>query len=280
MRGTCDRREDGDRPDRHESESPDRREDGTVRRRGAYEVLAPFYDRMCGVDAERWAGFVRDVFRRQGVPDGGLILDLACGTGRMTLPLLRMGYDVIGVDLSPDMLSVARERCDQAGFSPLLLCQDMCALDLYGTVDAAICCLDSVNYLTGEGEVAKMLGRLKHFVAPGGIFLFDVNTRRKFAEVYGQNLYTYDEDGVYCVWQNDFHPKTGLCDFDLIFFVREGRLWRREEEHQQERFHPHALLTQSLSAAGFDLLEHLGPHARPATDADLRQVYVCRRRGS
>lgn len=247
---------------------------------GAYEILAPFYDRLGGeVDYDGWADFVERKFRAHGIGPGSLILDLACGTGKMTYRMLERGYDVIGADLSPDMLSVAREACAERGFSPLLLCQDMCALDLYGTVEGAICCLDSINYLTKNGELQNLLGRMKNFVSPGGIFLFDVNTARKFEEIYGTNCYTYDTPEVYCVWQNDYHPKTRLCDFDLVFFVKEGKLYRREEEHQRERYYTPRELEKALTENSFEILEILADFAgTPAKETDLRHYYVCRRK--
>lgn len=247
---------------------------------GAYEILAPFYDRLNGgVDYDGWADFVESVFRAHGIVPGSLILDLACGTGKMTVRMLERGYDVIGVDLSPDMLSVAREACANRGFSPLFICQDMCELDLYGTVEGAICCLDSVNYLTGDGELQNLLGRMKNFVSPGGIFLFDVNTARKFEEVYGSNCYTYDTPEVYCVWQNDYRKARRLCDFDLIFFLKEGNRYRREEEHQQERYYPPEEIEAALTGNGFEILDILADfQGKPAGNADLRHYYVCRRK--
>ncbi len=247
---------------------------------GAYEILAPFYDRFNGeVDYDRWADFVEKTFRAHNINPGGLILDLACGTGKMTVRLLKRGYDVIGVDLSPDMLSVAGENCAEAGYHPLLICQDMCALDLYGTVEGAICCLDSINYLTGSGELQNLMGRMKNFVAPGGIFLFDVNTARKFEEVYATNCYTYDTPEVYCVWQNDYRKASRLCDFDLVFFLKEGKHYRREEEHQQERYYPPEEIEAALTENGFEILEILADfEGKPAGVNDLRHYYVCQRK--
>ena len=205
---------------------------------GQYSVLAPFYDSLNGgtFDYDGYADAVEKLLDRNGIPKGSLLLDLACGTGAMTLRLLKRGYDVIGVDLSPEMLGICRENCENEGFSPLLLCQDMCSLDLYGTVEAAVCCLDSVNYLTGDGELDILFSKLKNFISPGGLFIFDINTERKFGEIYANNVYTYDADGVFCVWQNSFDKKTRLCDFDLTFFIEEKKgLYRRAEEHQCER---------------------------------------------
>ena len=191
---------------------------------GQYSVLAPFYDSLNGgtFDYDGYADAVEKLLDKNGIPKGSLLLDLACGTGAMTLRLLKKGYDVIGVDLSPEMLGVCRENCENEGFSPLLLCQDMCSLDLYGTVEAAVCCLDSVNYLTGDGELDILFSKLKNFISPGGLFIFDINTERKFGEIYANNVYTYDADGVFCVWQNSFDKKTRLTSI-LPFLSKKKR---------------------------------------------------------
>lgn len=249
---------------------------------GQYSILAPFYDKFndTAFDYDAYADTFARLLDAHGVRPGALILDLACGTGKMTIRLLKKGYDTIGVDLSPEMLGVAREVCADAGYFPLLLCQDICALDLYGTVEGVVCALDSINYLTDDGELERFFLNLKNFVSPGGIFLFDVNTERKFSEVYAENCYTYDEDGVFCVWQNSFDGKRSICDFDLTFFVKEkSGLYRRLEEHQRERLYTREQICAAAGAAGF---EPIGAYSdtdlTPSDGSELRTFYLFVRR--
>ena len=143
----------------------------------AYEALAGVYDALTeDVDYERRGDYLEKLLKRSCIPVR-TVLDLACGTGELTAILTERGYEMIGVDASPDMLSQARQKAeDLTGEPPVFLNQSMPELDLYGTVDAAVCCLDSLNYLTSPRDVQKTLERLHLFISPGGLLVFDVNT--------------------------------------------------------------------------------------------------------
>ena len=120
----------------------------------AYSALAAVYDALTGdVPYEQWATFAQKAFSKRKKPVK-LVLELACGTGSLTRLLGQAGYEMIACDLSADMLAVARDKCGELSCPPVFLCQDMCQLDLYGTIDAAVCCLDSVNYLTEIGRAS------------------------------------------------------------------------------------------------------------------------------
>lgn len=247
----------------------------------AYTVLANFYDRLnADADYPALRDFLLALFREEKIGKGAMLLDLACGTGRMTNLMAAEGYDMIAADLSPDMLAVAREESEKQGFSPLYLCQDMRELDLYGTVDAAFSFLDSLNYISSADELAAVFGRLKNFIAPGGLFVFDVNTRYKFETVYGNNTYTYDEKDVYCIWQNQYQPKKKICDFFLTFFVKEGRgLYRRLEESQRETYFSDRTIEKAFTENGFEKVAVYGaPDRKPADDSDEKRYFVLRRR--
>ena len=221
----------------------------------SYEALARVYDRLNGeVDYAAIADFYEKAFARYGIKPQ-LVLDLGCGTGSMTLELARRGYDMIGVDASAEMLSRAYERMYKEGASGVLfLEQDMRAFELYGTVGAVVSTLDCVNYLTGDGDLAKCFSLVHNYLDPDGIFLFDVNTPYKFQHVYGDQSYILEEEdgSAYCGWQNDFDAQTGLCRFLLSVFTEEkdGRYSRLDEE-QTERCYSRKELTAALTAAGF-----------------------------
>ena len=144
-------------------------------------------------------------------------MDLACGTGSMTHAMAARGYDMIGVDRSPEMLSTALSRTDfdREGPSPLFLCQDMRSFELYGTVGAVVCCLDSLNHLTEDGELEKCFALVHNYLNPDGLFLFDVNAPHKFRHTYGTNDFILENDGAVCCWQNQFDP-AALKALDLI----------------------------------------------------------------
>ncbi len=242
-----------------------------------YSALAECYDRLnAHVDYAGWAFALATALKAQGVPDGALVLDLACGTGNMTLPLSDLGYDMIGVDLSPDMLNAARKK---AGADRVLwLCQDMRSFELYGTVGAVVCCLDSVNYLTGKIGLRKCFSLVHNYLDPDGIFLFDVNSPYKFKHVYGQNQFVLEGEGVYCGWQNDYDEASGLCDFSLnIFSENQEGLWHRFDEVQRERCWSRKTLTSCLTACGFEVLSVASDlTGTPVTETSERLFFTCR----
>ena len=153
----------------------------------SYSALAASYDELTqDVGYEKRAAFVEKLFLRSHIPVH-TVLDLACGTGTMTALLTERGYELIGVDGSEDMLLEAREKAQTlTGVPPLFLHQSMPELDLYGTVEAAICCLDSLNYLTDAREVRETFRRLYLFIAPGGSLVFDVHALGKLEAMDGQ----------------------------------------------------------------------------------------------
>ncbi len=226
----------------------------------AYEALAAVYDRLNGdVDYGAFATFYEAAFRRAGLTPS-LVLDLGCGTGKMTVELARRGYDMIGVDGSADMLSRAFERKSEAGQSGILfLNQDMRDFELYGTVGAVVSTLDCVNYLTGEGDLDRCLALVHNYLDPNGIFLFDVNTPYKFEHVFADNAYILEDEHCFCGWQNEYLQDSGLCHFYLsVFSENEDGTYTRTDEEQTERCYTKQELTAALTRAGFDDIEFFG----------------------
>ncbi len=246
-----------------------------------YTILAEFYDKFnSSVDYAAIKRFIEELLKENKIGKTATLLDLACGTGRLTNLFAEDGYDMIGVDLSAEMLSVAREESEKKGLSPLYLCQNMCSLDLYGTVDAAFSCLDSLNYLSSTAELSCVFARLYNFIAPNGLFIFDVNTKYKFEHIYGENTYVYDEDSVFCVWQNFYNKKRGICDFLLTFFTEENDgVYTRLEETQREKYFSHRIIKSAAEKNGFELLSVFSDTDRgPLTDKSEKAYYVMRRK--
>ncbi len=222
-----------------------------------YTAMAPIYDAMNQeLDYARWADFVEAQFARFAKTKPELVLDLAAGTGSMTIELAKRGYDMTAVDNSADMLSIAATRLAEAGqYGVLLLEQDMTDFELYGTVDAVVCCLDSLNHLTEDGELETCFALVHNYLNPDGLFLFDVNTPHKFRHTYGDNDFILEDGDAVCCWQNQFDAESGLCDFILTIFEKQsdGR-YTRTDTVQTERCYSRSHLTRALKQAGFEVL--------------------------
>ncbi|MBQ9646777.1 MAG: class I SAM-dependent methyltransferase [Oscillospiraceae bacterium] len=245
----------------------------------SYEFLAASYDElMRDADYTRRADFVEKLFLRAAKREVRTVLDLACGTGTMTCLLTGRGYEMISVDGSEDMLMEAREKARGiGGVEPLFLHQTMPKLDLNDTVDAAICCLDSLNYLTGPRDVRRTFERLRLFVSPGGALVFDVHGRGKLEAMDGQAY--LDENGdVYCVWRTEF--RRDLLDYCVDLFTRRpDGAWERETEFHRQRYYSVADLTQWLREAGFTAVRTYGDcRMRRPNDSDGRIYFSCVRK--
>lgn len=182
----------------------------------------------------------------------GLTLDLACGTGSLTLELAKRGFDVFGLDASPEMLSAAQRKTAAAGFRPLLICQKMQEMDLYAPVDTMVCMLDSINHLTAAADVRETFRRAARFLNPGGCLLFDANTRYKHRFVLADRTYVYDMEEVYCVWRNTRAERNGRVGISLDFFERRGNVYVRSFERFYERAYPIRTLVSMLEGAGLE----------------------------
>ena len=245
-----------------------------------YESIARVYDKLnAEIDYGAWANFIEACFERFLSERPSLVLDLASGTGKMTRELRERGYDMIGVDGSAEMLSEALE-CGSEGI--LYLLQDMRSFELYGTVGATVCCLDSVNYLLDELDVLSCFKCVHNYLDPDGVFIFDVNSPYKFENIYGNEAYILedeDENGaIYCGWQNEYDKESGICDFYLTLFEEdEDGAYLRSDEHQRERCYSMDTLQKLLIESGFELL---GAYAdfdfREINDTDERWYIVAR----
>lgn len=217
----------------------------------SYTAFSDIYDSLMkpDIDYEKVADFVENIFALHG-KDPDMVVDLACGTGNLTIPLARRGYDMIGVDKSFDMLSVAREKATDRDI--LFLNQDMTKLDLYGTADAFLCMIDGVNYCLNPKALAYMFHRIKTcFLNRGGIVIFDISSEYKLSKVIGNNTFIHNNDKVFYSWENRFFEKMKLSDMYLNFFVKQGKLYRKFSERHLQRAYSARMLTDMLKAAGF-----------------------------
>lgn len=242
-----------------------------------YGNFAAFYDALTeDVDYAAWTDYLLAVLERYGCTASS-VLDLACGSGSLSLPLAAKGMEVIGVDGSADMLAIAREKAAEAEMDILFLEQDMRCLDLYGTVDAAVCLLDSLNHILHTEELAEVFRRLGLFIAPGGLLVFDVNTPHKHAVTLGDNAFVFEEEEFMCVWRNRYLPARQEVAMELDFFLEEEGVYHRYTDRVRERAYALPTWKKLLAQAGFDLLAVYGERdfQSPTADAD-RWVLVAK----
>jgi ubiquinone/menaquinone biosynthesis C-methylase UbiE len=244
----------------------------------SYNEFADVYDvLMKDAKYKKRAAFLTKLFKLHGkMPT--LLLDLACGTGGFSSIFAHKGIEVIGVDMSEEMLAVAGEKSAEEGTDILYLCQKAEELDLYGTVDGAICCLDSLNHITDIKKLTKAIKRVSLFLEEGSLFIFDVNTEYKHSTVLGNNTFVSEEEDVYCVWQNRYNPEKLTTEISLDFFVSDGDNYIRSSEHFKERAYTSEQLSEIIQKAGmkieavYDDLTLNPPH-----DKSERLIYVVRK---
>ncbi len=196
----------------------------------AYTGFARVYDIfMDNVPYEEWGTYLDSLLKEYGA-EGGLVLDLGCGTGSMTEILAEYGYDMIGVDNSEEMLEIALDKKIRSGHDILYLLQDMREFELYGTVRAVVSVCDSVNYITEPEELLTVFRLVNNYLDPGGVFIFDFNTEYKYREILGEQTIAEDRGECSFIWDNCYYGEERINEYDLTLFIRDGEASSQGEE--------------------------------------------------
>lgn len=242
-----------------------------------YGLFAQVYDSLTeNVPYDRIADLYDERIRRYRDGEGVLLADAGCGTGNLTARMAAKGYDVIGADASPDMLSQAMNKPHDG---VQYICQSMTELELYGEADVIISTLDSVNHLDGRAEIAAFFRAAAVNLRKGGLLLFDVNTIYKHEIILADNVFVYDIDGIYCVWQNEYSPGDNGVDISLNIFVQgEDGLYERMEESFREIALPSDDIAQMLVECGFDVVEVCEYLTGKAPAPDSEKLLFCARK--
>lgn len=245
----------------------------------AYTMLARYYDRLTGdVPYERWADYIQRHFhRRKG--EVRTVAELACGTGSLARLLAQRGYQVTAVDRSADMLCESDQKC--RGLNVLLLCQDLSRLRLLQPVDAAVCCLDSLNYITRPSLLRRAFQRIYQSLEPGGLFLFDVKTPAAL-EGADRQIYLDETEEVYCVWRGEYFPRRRVCGYGIDLFARqEDGSWLRGEEYHEEYAYTMEELEGWLREAGFTAIRQFGSlRMTPPREGEQRVFFTAEKEGT
>ncbi|HHY09966.1 MAG TPA: class I SAM-dependent methyltransferase [Firmicutes bacterium] len=244
----------------------------------AYTHLAPFYDFLMAADYPLWEQYLLSLFKKfAAVPK--TILDLGCGTGNLTLPLVRRGFAVTGVDSSAEMLRQAALKAEEENLPVTLHKQDLRGLALPQVFDAAISTCDVLNYQVSAADLqAVFAGVFKH-VACGGLFLFDLNSAYKLANIYGNQSYAELHDDFSYFWDNSYDEESKICKMEITFFTRaENGLYKRAVERHRQKVWLPAEIRKISETAGFKFLACYDfPSLEPYSQNSQRWQFVLQR---
>lgn len=245
-----------------------------------YGEFAEVYDRLMkrDLDYNQITDHIENLFDYYGVHPK-LMADLACGTGNITIPLAQRGYEMIGVDASGEMLSIAQEKAAEAQTDILFLNQNMSRLDLYGTCGAFVSMIDGFNYMVLPQAVLETFRRIHDcFLDPGGLLIFDVSSDYKLREILGDHTFVYEQEDIFYTWENRYLPKYHLCSMYLNFFRQEpSGSYRRFTETHLQRGYTVRELTYLLKKAGFEQVDaYDGFSFDPAGEASERILIAAR----
>lgn len=241
----------------------------------SYTSFAKVYDLfMDNVPYEEWCEYLTTLLKENGIEDG-LILDLGCGTGKLTRLMEQKGYDMIGVDNSFEMLDIAKEQDSE---NILYLMQDMREFELYGTVRAVYSACDSVNYILEEEELLEVFKLVNNYLDPGGLFIFDINSSFKYHELLAENTFAETREEGSFIWENYFDEEEGINEYDLTLYIEEedGRFARFQEMHYQKCYELNTI-KKLIEAAGLEFVVAYDAYTKnPVADGSEKITIVAR----
>ncbi|EGG89601.1 hypothetical protein HMPREF0491_00731 [Lachnospiraceae oral taxon 107 str. F0167] len=246
-----------------------------------YTNFAKVYDLfMDNVPYDKWAERIRDILHKENIFDG-LICDLGCGTGAITERLANIGYDMIGIDNSYDMLDIAMEKKYASGNDILYLCQDMREFELYGTVRAIVSGCDSLNYIQDLSGLEEVFSLVNNYLDPGGLFIFDMNTVYKYQNILGENTFSEVRDQAAFIWENTYDNNKRINEYDLNLFIKlENDIYKRFEERHVQRAYTFDEIVSAINSSNMQLEKYLDAD----TYGDLREnteriLFIAREKG-
>lgn len=243
-----------------------------------YKSLSRVYDRFTrNVDYRLYSWLIHRELKQNNIK--GIVLDAGCGTGTLTLLLDKLGYDMIGADISEDMLAVANDKSVKSKKPITFLCQDLTKLDLYGTVNAIICSLDTINHIESEKDLKKVFSRFSLFTEPNGLLIFDINTSYKHSKVLADNTFVFDDGDNVLVWQNEYDSKKKRVLISTDLFSSDGQgLYERSSDAFYEYDYTVKVIERLLSKTGYSLLKHFDfENERDICEATERIVFVAKK---
>lgn len=274
----------------------------------AYTDFASVYDTfMDDTPYEQWAELICSLLKTYGLPGGrsgndcrygnclpgetlaqeeqNVVVDLGCGTGTLTGLLASAGYNMIGIDNSQEMLSIAIAKKEESGSDILYLNQDMRELELYGTAGAVISVCDSLNYLLAEEDIEKTFRLVNNYLYPGGIFIFDFNTVYKYETEIGDTTIAENREDCSFIWENYYNPERQINEYDLTVFLRtqeegtenKGEVYRRFTETHLQRGYTLEQMKVFIRTAGLEFIAALDAETHGEAEECSGRIYVIAR---
>lgn len=237
--------------------------------------FAHVYDIMMDhISYEDWAVYIKKLLKQANI-ESGIILELGCGTGKMTRLMAAQGYDMIGIDTSEEMLSIARELGDGEKDKILYLCQDMREFELYGTVSAVICVCDSMNYMLTEEDLIKVFRLVNNYLDPGGLFIFDYDTQYAYEEVMGDTTVAMNREEGSFIWENTFYQDEMINEVNLTLFLpQENSLYQKHEETHIRKAFSVTQIRRMLMEAGMEWVVAYDELTEDAPRAESERIYI------
>ena len=205
-----------------------------------------------------------------------LIVELGCGTGSFTLNMAKRGYDIIGIDMSPDMLDIARKKTAAEGLNVMYLEQDMRELDLYCTCGTVLSVCDSVNYLLEDEDVIETFKLVNNFLFPNGVFIFDFNTLHKYRDVIGDVTIAENREDCSFIWDNYYHDEEHINEYDLTIFAKCGEddVFKRSVETHYQRGYTLDEMKSFVEKAGLKFIACYDADTHEAPTEESERIYI------
>ena len=239
-----------------------------------FTFLSEFYDELSDKEFyDSYLQFILAAIERYSSIKVGDILDLACGSGLLSKRLHEKGYGMVCVDSSTEMLNKAREACDGL----LLLNQPMTEFELYGTVQATICTLDSLNYLDKPKQLEKTFKSVANYTENGGLFIFDINTKYRYEQCYGDKSFVFENENGVLVWQNYYEAQQHTMEL-MYFFLQDNGQYKRFDEIQYQRYFPPKIIEKLLLKCGFEIIGCYGTTDFGPIEKNSEKYYYITRR--
>lgn len=245
----------------------------------AYGSFAAVYDLfMSDTKYDDWVKYLHEIWEKENI-EPKIIADLGCGTGNVTLRLAKEGYEMIGIDISEDMLSEARNKAIESDAEVLFLMQDMREFELYGTANCIISLFDSLNYITEEKELLDVFKLVNNYLHPKGLFIFDLNTEYKFKNILADNTFAETTDNAAYIWENYFDEDEEINEFYMNFFIKNesNNSYKRFEEYHYEKSYSIDTIKKLIAESGMQLVNIYDAYTFEEAKSDSERIFVVAR---